>query len=96
LASEAVKKRRNKVMPKSTSDLVALLRFIGELEEKALPQRKTEPGEVDLSVRKAIAKLVGDDEKGREMAQTVVKDLRRKLRVIHGKVNNDEDSEAVS
>jgi hypothetical protein len=91
LASEALKKRRRKVMPKSTGDLIALLRFIGEVEAKVLPQSKPDQGNMDLSVRRAIKSLLPDTPEGREMAQTVVHDLRSRLRVIEGTANRHEE-----
>ncbi len=92
LALRSMKRRRNKVMPRTTTELVTLLRFIGDIEEKVIPQRKTStnPEEVGVSVKRVLEGFFGSDEKGKQMASQTVQDIRKRLRVIRGKAGLDE------
>lgn len=81
---DTIKKRRRKVMPRNTHDLIEMMKFTNELKEKKLPQR-TQLEKMDKdSVKKALEDLLGNDDHATKIKGAVLVDIRKKLRAIEG------------
>lgn len=100
LAGDAIQRRRSKVTPRSTSDLVMLLKFIADQLEKRVPLGKPQPVSAtgDHSASKTLnmvlSAILGEDFKQKPvLTESVIGDLRKKLRLI---VDNDAERKAAS
>ncbi len=91
LAGEAIKRRRSKVMPRTTNELVALLKFISDEKTRRMGAAATQPAEGAIkksTLRDALRDVLGKDSE--ELSGGVIVDLRKKLRALDGGVNKKE------
>lgn len=91
-ALETIKRRRRKVMPRNTHDMIEMLKFSRELRAAKLPEKNSLDKVDKHSVKKVLEEMLGNDDHAQHIKDAVVVDMRRRLRAIQGGKDAVEDA----